>query len=176
MPAVPEQQHDAPLPHEVMEFLNGFVSSAMNRDATNLRRLYEVDFNNLTETFYSANRWPTPAAVDRIMQFSEQSYMLLLCLYKELYYRHLYSKCASQVDHQDRIDSWENYELLTGYFFREECQIMGDNRQGLQLPSEWVWDILDEYVYQFWEAQNWRMRNGYESIKTAEMAAEIAPE
>ena len=62
-------------------------------------------------------------------------------LYKELYYRHIYSKLQPTLE--QRIESWLNY-----------CDIFNllltvDTPLSLELPNQWLWDMIDEFIYQF---------------------------
>lgn len=64
-----------------------------------------------------------------------------LLLYKELYYRHIYSKLVPTIE--QRIESWLNY-----------CDIFNlllsvDSPLSLELPNQWLWDMIDEFIYQF---------------------------
>ena len=64
-----------------------------------------------------------------------------MLLYKELYYRHIYSKLQPTLE--QRIESWLNY-----------CDIFNlllnvDSPLALELPNQWLWDMVDEFIYQF---------------------------
>lgn len=64
-----------------------------------------------------------------------------LLLYKELYYRHIYSKLQPTLE--QRVESWFNY-----------CDIFNlllsvDTPLSLELPNQWLWDMIDEFIYQF---------------------------
>ena len=60
-------------------------------------------------------------------------------LYNELRSRHLYTVGTPTVD--DRLESWEGYGALFSFFEEEE--------QYVSLPNQWMWDIMEEFVYQF---------------------------
>lgn len=67
--------------------------------------------------------------------------MQFLLLYKELYYRHIYSKLQPTLE--QRMESWLNY-----------CDIFNlllsvDTPLALELPNQWLWDMIDEFIYQF---------------------------
>ena len=77
------------------------------------------------------------------------------CLYKELYYRHIYARLQPTLE--QRFGSWQNY---TDLFSALLCMfvvlfaLMSDRdaaSEGVsfELPDAWLWDILDEYIYQF---------------------------
>jgi hypothetical protein len=62
-------------------------------------------------------------------------------LYKELYFRHIFAKMQPTVD--DKFDSFQNYvdlfNLLLG---------LNSTDPEFELPISWLWDILDEFIYQ----------------------------
>lgn len=67
---------------------------------------------------------------------------------QELYYRHLYSRESSKVSAKqeilttaDRRTSWENYQAL--------FSIIQQRNVNIQLPNVWLWDMIDEFLYQF---------------------------
>lgn len=51
--------------------------------------------------------------------------------------------------------SWDLF-----FFFLFLCLLFSEEKDGksLRLPLQWLWDILDEFVYQFQEACRWRQR------------------
>jgi len=91
---------------------------------------------------------------------------LIITLYQELYYRHLFDKVSQNVTIEDRKNSWNNYSLLLDYFISDQCPGNSgggdDGDDGLLLPAQWLWDMLDEYVYQFQDTQRWRCRKAKE--------------
>src|SRR5690242_16383944 len=87
---------------------------------------------------------------------------VFLVLYKELYYRHIYAKLVPSLEH--RFESWKNYCDLFNYLLsthpRDYCLhssfarpddslSSSDNKVDLELPHQWVWDIIDEFIYQY---------------------------
>ena len=59
-----------------------------------------------------------------------------------MYFRHLYA--SKNPNLKQRCDSWENYCNL----FR----VILHGNVNMQLPNEWLWDMIDEFIYQF---QSW---------------------
>ena len=59
--------------------------------------------------------------------------------WQELYYRHLYARCAP--DLRQRCESWDNYCDLFGVLLHSNVN--------MQLPNIWLWDMIDEFIYQF---------------------------
>jgi hypothetical protein len=94
-----------------------------------LLNIYDLEFNKLADRI----SLPSPA------QLKDTVPQQILCLYSELFFRHLYSK--SSVTPISRIQSFHNYRTLFSLALNE--------MQHVQLPPQWVWDILDEFLYQF---------------------------
>jgi len=65
-------------------------------------------------------------------------------LYKDLYYRHIYNKLDTTVTVDDRFNSFHNY-----INFFNTLLGLTTNAPELVLPSVWLWDIIDEFIYQF---------------------------
>ena len=94
---------------------------------------------------------------------------LFLILYRELYYRHVYSRLQPDID--DRFHSYENSCELFNYLLSASFSCtnprqsihnnIADSEDGpvpLQLPEQWLWDIVDEFIYQFQSFYVWRSR------------------
>lgn len=64
---------------------------------------------------------------------------MVYCVAQEMYYRHLYA--INQPSLQARFESWENYTALFGVILHGNVN--------MQLPNNWLWDMIDEFVYQF---------------------------
>jgi translation initiation factor 3 subunit L len=125
------------LPDSVTHFLRQLEDNVKRGNADEVFALYEEHFNKLTERYFGKQRWPH---ADTVTEYISDPFTLLL--YKEMYYRHIYSRL--QPSFEERNGSWENYTALTEF-------ILGDMRGDCKtdLPAQWVWDFLDEFVYQF---------------------------
>jgi len=136
-PAVRVEQ----LPDSVDHFLGQLLDALRRRSTQDIHKLYEDTYNKITGESYRTKRWPSAATV--ASQVSDEP--LFLLVYKELYYRHLYSTRLT-VNFDDRKGSWENYCRLLDL-------IVDDLEQGedvsLALPAQWIWDLLDEFVYHY---------------------------
>jgi translation initiation factor 3 subunit L len=56
--------------------------------------------------------------------------------------------------HQDRTDSFNNYCEIFNYILHPE-----DNQPvQLELPNQWLWDIIDEFIYQFQNYSQYRSK------------------
>jgi translation initiation factor 3 subunit L len=82
---------------------------------------------------------------------------MFLTLYKELFFRHIYAKHKPTIEH--RYNSFSNYCDLFNLILNTEEPI------DLELPQKWMWDIIDEFIYQF---QSFIQFRGKLKIRTAE--------
>jgi translation initiation factor 3 subunit L len=130
------------IPDQVREFLKNLAKAVRTQAVVDIRMLYDTTFNQLTEQFFKIDnspgslhrQWPTFGQVtpyfagDPVASF----------LYKELYYRYMYQH--RDIPSNVRLESWENYMS----FF----QIVKDDTHRFDLPHSWLWDIMDEFIYQ----------------------------
>jgi len=123
--------------------LGKLLEAISTRKVQEVHRLYEDDFNKLSQEHYRTKHWPSVTAVAE--QISENT--LFLILYKELYYRHMFSRLGGdKITFDDRKGSWENYRRLLDLIV-SDLQENGDLKP--VLPAQWIWDILDEFVYHY---------------------------
>eukprot|EP01088_Endostelium_zonatum_P018685 TRINITY_DN606_c3_g1_i1.p1 TRINITY_DN606_c3_g1~~TRINITY_DN606_c3_g1_i1.p1 ORF type:complete len:592 (-),score=226.45 TRINITY_DN606_c3_g1_i1:88-1863(-) len=94
---------------------------------------YDSTFAN----FFKYNSWPSSDRISPLVD-SDKTFLIL---YKELYYRHIYSRREpNSVTFSQRIESYNNYLDLFS---------LVSNKTISYLPAQWVWDIIDEFVYQY---------------------------
>lgn len=75
-----------------------------------------------------------------------------MILYKELYFRHIYARIQGGPTLEQRFNSFYNYCDLFNY-------IIGKNEPApLELPDLWLWEIVDEFIYQFQSFGHYRAR------------------
>lgn len=79
----------------------------------------------------------------------------MFCTAQEMYFRHLYA--IQQPPLEARAESWANYTALFGVILHGNVN--------MQLPNGWLWDMIDEFVYQF---QSFAQYRGKLSMKSAE--------
>lgn len=124
------------LPEFVGQFLTYMHKAFLDRNTAELHNLYEQVFSRLTERYFSAMSWPS---ADLVAKYVDNDATFLL-LYNELYYRHLFSKLNPSLT--QRVESWLNYCNLFDLFLKYG---MIDH----DLPPSWLWDMIDEFIYQF---------------------------
>jgi translation initiation factor 3 subunit L len=73
---------------------------------------------------------------------------IFLALYRELYFRHVYARLRPNID--DRFHSYEASCELFNFLLNSDGPV------SLELPAQWLWDVLDEFIYQFQSFGQWR--------------------
>jgi len=125
------------LPDVIRSFIVYFQKNVRDCNVYEVHSIYENSFNKLTDRYYKTSPWPPAEAIAPLVD-SDQQFLLL---YKELYYRHIYSKLQPTLE--QRIESWLNYCDIFNLLLE------GKGPLSLQLPNQWLWDMIDEFIYQF---------------------------
>ncbi|XP_001601481.1 eukaryotic translation initiation factor 3 subunit L [Nasonia vitripennis] len=102
-----------------------------------IQNLYENTFPKLSDQYFEKIPWPSDQQINHIVDGDH----VFLTLYMELYYRHIYA-CMTPTLEQ-RIQSFYNYCELFNYILDENEPV------SLELPDQWLWELIDEFVYQF---------------------------
>jgi len=116
-----------------------------------IRECYEVRFSSISDRFYKQQPWPHP--IEQVAPLVENDDVFIM-LYKELYFRHMYARLGQAISIEQRIESWENYILLFDRIFSDE-----DDMQSIDLPVQWLWDMVDEFVYQYQDFCRFRTKD-----------------
>ncbi|XP_076660347.1 eukaryotic translation initiation factor 3 subunit L-like [Halictus rubicundus] len=126
------------VPETVRSFLV-FLRNCINEGMIfEIQNLYEVSFPKLSEQLFDKCAWPDAQAIAPIVDNDQ----VFLTLYKELYYRHIYARMQGPTLEQ-RLNSFYNYCDLFNYILHPETPVQ------LELPDQWLWELIDEFVYQF---------------------------
>lgn len=128
------------VPEAVKDFILYFQKCLRDKNVHELNNCYENSFRRLTDKFYKSQPWPRPDVVSHIVN-EDDTFMLF---YKEVYYRHLHAR-TQQPDVEQRLEAYHNYCTLFGYIINPP----NDEAADLELPLNWTWDIIDEFIYQF---------------------------
>ena len=107
------------------------------RNVPEIASMVDTSFSRLTERLYRSTPWPPAAAIAPLVDGDA----VFLLLYKELTFRHLHACCAGLVTLRDRAASWDNYRAL--------FDIVLNANLNVRLPPSWLWDVVDEFCYQF---------------------------
>jgi len=125
------------VPDNIQKFVYHLHRSVQERNVGKLEGIYQSDYYNFSEKYYKNTPWPPAESVAPFVNNDQ----LTLTLYKELYFRHIYSRCDISLEH--RLDSWKNYCEFFNFLLNSSPSL------SLDLPSQWMWDITDEFIYQF---------------------------
>lgn len=141
------------LPEAVQHFITNFHAHIRARDLTRIHHfLYEEPYQRITDRYFKNCPWP-PAEVVAPLVGNDQ---VFLVLYKEMCNRHIFTKL--QPDIQQRFESFDNYVDLFEYILKTETL-------EFDLPNQWLWDIIDEFIYQY---QNFTQYKAKLKTKTKE--------
>ncbi|KAJ2362648.1 hypothetical protein H4S02_011326, partial [Coemansia sp. RSA 2611] len=125
------------IPEQVRSFLGHLYANLQSDKQRDLAYNYEIQFPKLSDKYYAKSSWPEPQYVAALVNDDG----LFLILYRELYYRHIYSRLHPSLE--TRFRSFENYCDLFNHILNS------DGPTDLELPNQWLWDIVDEFIYQF---------------------------
>ena len=131
------QRPDFHVPDQVEKFIIYFHQQLLAGNTYELFNVFEGSFNKLTDRYFTTSPWPPVEAIAPIVD--NDQYFLIL--YKELYFRHIYSKFPPTIE--QRFKSWKNYCELFDFLLHPDTVLPGE------LPGQWLWDIVDEFIYQF---------------------------
>ncbi|EGC38581.1 hypothetical protein DICPUDRAFT_53222 [Dictyostelium purpureum] len=104
-------------------------------------------FFKACETYYPHCSLPTienllPVLGDKFEDsFTDRFFVLL---YKEIYYRYYYA-LVFQPNITTCVESWQNYYQI----FHTLLSANSPNDVEIDLPNAWLWDLVDEFVYQY---------------------------
>jgi translation initiation factor 3 subunit L len=134
------------IPDVVKAFIVHFHQAVLNNNLAEITVAYESGWNKYTEKFYAKTEWPEAEFIAPLVNDDQ----IFLILYRELYYRHVYSRLQPNID--DRFHSYENSCELFNYLLNSDGPVP------LELPEQWLWDIIDEFIYQFQVFCTWRSK------------------
>eukprot|EP00512_Aurantiochytrium_limacinum_P003559 CAMPEP_0171502312 /NCGR_PEP_ID=MMETSP0958-20121227/10097_1 /TAXON_ID=87120 /ORGANISM="Aurantiochytrium limacinum, Strain ATCCMYA-1381" /LENGTH=534 /DNA_ID=CAMNT_0012037331 /DNA_START=152 /DNA_END=1756 /DNA_ORIENTATION=+ len=121
----------------VRVFVQDFHAKISANKVLDVRNLYCKEWSSITSAYYKDIEWPRADEVAGLCD-NDQTFLLF---YNELYYRHIFVNCEPLIHH--RFESWNNYRALF------DKVLENDELRGRMIPSEWVNDMIDEFLYQF---------------------------
>lgn len=127
------------LPEQVKKFLQYFQDMIKEGNVYEVNNLYENSFPKLTDQYFKASPWPEAEDVASYVNDDP----IFLNLYRELYFRHIYARVQGGPTIEQRFESYYNYCKLFNYI------LSADTPVNLELPNQWLWEIIDEFIYQF---------------------------
>lgn len=128
------------VPDAVKTFLLNLTRQLSSRNVYELQSLYD-DFSDLSDRYFKSTNWPDSA---KIAQNLGSKHALIL--YKELSLRSRQKPTLA-----DKTEAFQNYIALFDAFIALNAQT-----PELELPSLWLWDIIDEFLNQYQEFHNYR--------------------
>lgn len=123
------------VPDSVKTFVVHLYRHIREKNVYEIHQMYEGSFQKLSDRLFKESPWPS---VDAVAPYVDHDHVFCL-LYKEMWFRHLYARLSPTP--KQRIDSWDNYCSL--------FQVVLHGVVNMQLPNQWLWDMVDEFVYQF---------------------------
>jgi translation initiation factor 3 subunit L len=139
---------------EVRDYLATFAACFANNSESGLAKCYDDFFGRMTERFFASQRWPSVDVVEDALpplpeDIAADGNMFFL-FYEELYHRHSLLRVPHSLTPADRTSAFETYVAL--------IQEVSSSDFEAPVPTQWLWDIFDEFVYQFqtsaWSADN----------------------
>lgn len=147
---LPVQPDEMTTAKQFIKDLQSLLQSKKKEQARDeLLNLYDFSFNKISETVFKSSAWPTPQEIEETDETLELDINTIM-LYEELCYRHQYARLYATFNQDIRIKSWENY--------LEIFRVIALDREEINLPVLWIYDILDEFLYQFQTACQWRAK------------------
>ncbi|KAI8471250.1 MAG: RNA polymerase I-associated factor PAF67-domain-containing protein [Monoraphidium minutum] len=143
------------VPDIVKQFVHYLYRHIRERNIPEIQSMYEISYPKLSERYFKNGPWPH---VDLVSDLVDQDHVFCL-LYKEMYFRHLFAK--TQPGLRARCESWDNY-----------CELFGVILHGnvnMQLPVPWLWDMVDEFLYQFQSFCQYRSKLAHKSAEEIEL-------
>mmetsp|Transcript_10154 Transcript_10154/g.20971 ORF Transcript_10154/g.20971 Transcript_10154/m.20971 type:complete len:513 (-) Transcript_10154:79-1617(-) len=129
---------DVALPKALTDFIFDLYDSVTLSQLTEEQsKLYDVDFRELSSKYFGSQPWPSPQSIAAECNGDP----LFLAVYREMTHRHWHQVNRPTI--RDRIEGWQVYREL----FDEILEEVEDANFYL-LPG-WVFDILQEFGYQF---------------------------
>jgi translation initiation factor 3 subunit L len=137
------------LPEDVKKYVIFFYREFFKANNSGvIESLYEAGHKRLSDKYFGeqAQSWPSGETIAPLVEKNA----VFLLFYKELFFRHVYAKSTPSIE--QRLDSYANYiqlfkALLGGCFLMSlfpESKDVGN----LDLPEKWLWEIVDEFIYQ----------------------------
>ncbi|OQR93828.1 eukaryotic translation initiation factor 3 subunit E-interacting protein [Thraustotheca clavata] len=125
-------------PESVKQWFLQMTTALMGGNSDEMLRLYDKEFATLTSSYFKQSPWPDPDS-DAVLSLSDED-PVFLTLYTQIYYRHMFSKLSPT--NEFKKASWDNYcAIFEGILDKSlELDVM---------PSQWLFDIVGEFVYQY---------------------------
>jgi len=136
------QQQSYKMNDAVKSFINHFFRAIQSAKIYEITHDYEFGWNMLSEQYFKSTTWPDVESIESMLP-NDSMKSIFLILYKEMYYRHIYASIQGGPSLEQRFESYRNYVKLFNAILSAERPLE------LELPIQWLYDIIDEFIYQF---------------------------
>uniref|UniRef100_A0A1B6CE95 Eukaryotic translation initiation factor 3 subunit L n=1 Tax=Clastoptera arizonana TaxID=38151 RepID=A0A1B6CE95_9HEMI len=144
-----EYERSYNIPEVVKKFLMYFHDAINEGMIFEIQNMYETTFPKFSEKFYYNCSWPTIESISSFVDIKDGDVFVIL--YRELYHRHIYAR-LSNISPKIRSESFGTYCDLFNHILSAEQPV------ALELPDQWLWEIVDEFVYQYQSYYQYRVR------------------
>uniref|UniRef100_A0A4W5Q0T6 Eukaryotic translation initiation factor 3 subunit L n=1 Tax=Hucho hucho TaxID=62062 RepID=A0A4W5Q0T6_9TELE len=132
---------------------NRVSSESIEQKIYEIQDVYENSWNKLTDRFFKTSPWPEAEAIASLVGNGECVSLLLFLL-------PVWAQGGPTLD--QRFESYYNYCNLFNYILN------ADGPAPLELPNQWLWDIIDEFIYQFQSFSQYRCKTAKKSEEEIE--------
>ncbi|XP_055847046.1 eukaryotic translation initiation factor 3 subunit L [Episyrphus balteatus] len=136
------------MPENVKYFLINFCQAIKEGVIFDIQNMYENTFPQISDHHFDKSAWPDEQEVSSLVEHDK----VFLILYKELYYRHIHARIPGGPKLEQRINSFFNYCDFFNLIISSPSPVL------LELPDIWLWELVDEFVYQFQNFAQYRAR------------------
>jgi translation initiation factor 3 subunit L len=126
----------------------GLLTAVKERNEKQIHAFYETSWNKISEKFFKTGEWPSAESVAGLAENNPT----VLFMYRELSYRHIHARLQKQLTIVHRFGAWRNYQT----FFKTLLE--AETAADVVLPVSWIWDTIDEFIYQYEEFSQYRSR------------------
>lgn len=158
-----EYERRARMPSVVQDFICDFHDQINKKNMLEVLNLYENIWPKLSEQYYEKSSWPTDLDVKHQLRLPEND--IFYVLYRELYYRHIHARIPGGPTMEQRVLSYFNYCEFFNIIISSTTPFT------LELPDIWLWELIDEFVYQYQSFSQYRARL---SDKSTEQMTDIS--
>ncbi|CAK9304333.1 unnamed protein product [Gordionus sp. m RMFG-2023] len=127
---------DIAIPKQVVEFFNNFQRCINEKKVNEIQNAYD-EFSTIASNYFSEQKMPQVEILNKYFVVSG----FFEYLYDQLRYRLLFNNRKGSLEEFE--ESYFMHCKLFTYIMKEDI-----SRQ-IYLPKQWIWDILDSFIYQF---------------------------
>ncbi|CAF1267855.1 unnamed protein product [Adineta ricciae] len=131
---------------EIIEHFADFRRAIHEGPVSLVQHYYNSNYETMIQNYNTD--WPSAEALKEHVGDDQ----LFLTLYKEMYFRHIYASKPGGVSLEERQESYMNYIDLFNLVLAK------DHPLKIELPDQWLWDIIEEFIYQFQSFCNFRTK------------------